>query len=408
MKRQGKINGILTGLLIFLLVAIFVGSCSDSGNAESTAAPVAAAESEKTPVPVADTGSLPTFDEYPRPKMSVDGKKLVVAYLYGTLDQEDDNRLYHQINIEGYNRGWEIRYIQVGMDEQRIRTGWLTANNFGVDVIIIPGMDSLANKQDLIEASRNLGIGLYACDSTATKGVITNFNLANGVCALELFYKVASDLNFEGDFCITTGYTFAMVWERTLPVNAYLQNDAIFPNLRLLDEQSVDFSSALSLQEQVYNFMQTWNQKYGKDIDAVFVGADADALVANESAVAAGRTIDDLKIFTIGGSPGVVANMRQGNTCIAYNYAQSPEFQIHSICELAAQIQIQGLTPGDGKCMADVSGGNTTLAGAIITRSTTPAAGESVHTIFDYYDEDDKDAWYFWTSPDFPEVYKWQ
>jgi hypothetical protein len=407
MRRQEKIKGILMGLLIFLLATMFVVGCSDSGNSEA-ADPVAEPVASQSAAPVVNTDNLPVFDEYPRPKMSADGKKLVVAYLYGTLDQEDDNRLYHQINIEGYNRGWEIRYIQVGTDEQRIRTGWLTANNFGVDVIIIPGMDSLANKADLIEASRNLGIGLYACDSTATKGVITNFNLANGVCALELFYKVASDLNFEGDFCITTGYTFAMVWERTLPVNAYLKNDAIFPNLRLLDEQSVDFSSAISLPEQCYNFMQTWNQKYGKDMDAVMVGADADALVVNESAVASGRTIDDLKIFTIGGSPGVVANMRQDNTCIAYNYAQSPELQIHSICELAAQIQVQGLTPGDGKCMVDVSGGNTTLGGAIITRSTTPAAGESVHTIFEYYDEDDKDAWYFWTSPDFPEVYKWQ
>jgi hypothetical protein len=405
MKRKDKINGILTGLLIFSLAVIFVTGCSEKKSSEGTAAPAVPQQSAD---PVANTGNLPSFDEYPRPKMSADGKKLVVAYLYGTLDQEDDNRLYHQINIEGYNRGWEIRYIQVGMDEQRIRTGWLTANNFGVDVIIVPGMDSLSNKQDLIDTSRNLGIGIYACDSTAVKGVITNFNLANGVCALELFYKVASDLNFEGDFCITTGYTFAMVWERTLPVNAYLKNDAIFPNLRLLDEQSVDFSSAISLQEQCYNFMQTWNQKYGKDMDAVFVGADADALVVNESAIAAGRTMDDLKIFTIGGSPGVIANMRHDNTCIAYNYAQSPELQIHNMCELAAQIQIQGLTPGDGKCMIDKAGGNTTLGGAIITKNSTPVSGTSVHTIFDYYDENAKDAWYFWTSPDFPEVYKWQ
>ena len=405
MKEQRRIGSILASLLVLMLITALI-SC-DGGGPASAPASSAPAASQGAAV-VRDPSGLPRFDDYPRPKMSPDGRKLVVAYLYGQLDQEDDQRLYAQITIEGYNRGWEIRFIDVSQGEEAIRTGWLTANNLGVDVIVVPGMDSLGNKQDLIDASRNLGIGVYSCDSSPVKGIITNFNLANGVCALELFYQVASDLNFKGNFCITTAYTFVMVWERTLPVYSYLVNTAIYPDLNLLDEQSVDFSSPISLPEQCYNFMQTWNQKYGRDMNAVFIGADPDALVVNESAMAAGRTPDDLILFTMGGSPGVLANMRNPNSCIAYNYAQSPELQIHSICELAEEIQILGYSPGDGKCRIGATGGNTSLPGAIIRKDNVPQPGQSVHSIFPYYDEEYEDGWWFWTCPDYPEVFKFQ
>jgi hypothetical protein len=102
-------------------------------------------------------------------------------------------------------------------------------------------------------------------------GVITNFTIAWGAVSLELFYKVATDMNWEGDFCITTAYLWPSIWERSLPVRSYPENGSIFPNIRLLDEQSVDFASPIALPEQCYNFMQVWNRKYGKEMDAVYV-----------------------------------------------------------------------------------------------------------------------------------------
>ena len=398
MKRK-----IILMCLLALALALFIVSCSDSGGSGGSSSAAAPAARSATPV-TTDASSLPSFDPYPRPKFKPDGK-LTVAYLHGNLDQEDDRRLYQQIHIEAYQRGWDVRLMPVQSDEQLIRTSWLTANTLDVDVILIPGMDALHNKRDLIDASRNQGIGIYSMDVSPVEGIITNFNLDNGVGALELFYKVASDFDYKANFCITTGYTFPMVWERTLPVYAYLVNDTIFPDLKLLEEQSVDFSSPISLPEQCYTFMQTWNQKYGRDMNVVFIGADPDALVINESAMSAGRTINDLKLVTMGGSPTVIAEMRNPRSCLAYNYAQSPENQVHSMCELAYEIQVLGYTPGDGKCMINGSGGNTSLPGAIISRVTVPQPGDSVHTIFPYYDEDDKDAWYFWTCPEYPSVY---
>jgi ABC-type sugar transport system substrate-binding protein len=406
MKRQ-KIKDVLKGLLTFVLAAMFVTACSDSGSSGGAAAP-AAAESSQSAVSGADAGSLPKFDNFPRPKMSSDGKKLVVAYLYGTIDLEDDQRMYRQINIEGYKRGWEIRNIEVKTDEQLIRNGWLTAINMGVDAIVVPGMSNLENKQDLITQSRNAGIGIYGWDILPLPGVITNFTIAWGAASLDLFYKVASDLSFEGDFCITTAYLWASIWERSLPIRAYLENDAIFPNLRLLDEQSVDFASPIALPEQCYNFMQVWNQKYGKEIDAVYVVVDSDALVVNESAVAAGRTPQDLKIFTTGGNADVLAAMRNPACTVQYNFVMSYESWVHTTCELIDQIQIKGYTPGDGKCMIDKAGGNTWLDGQVVTKENLPVSGSPIFSLFDYYDENDKDAWYFWTTPDYPEVYKWQ
>jgi phosphoribosylcarboxyaminoimidazole (NCAIR) mutase len=86
----------------------------------------------------------------------------------------------------------------------------------------------------------------------------------------------------------------------------------------------------------------------------------------------------------------------------------SYESWVHTTCELIDQIQIQGLTPGDGKCMIDKAGGNTWLDGQVVTKENLPVSGSPIFSLFDYYDENDKDAWYFWTTPDYPEIYKWQ
>ena len=79
---------------------------------------------------------------------------------------------------------------------------------------------------------------------------------------------------------------------------------------------------------------------------------------------------------------------------------------IHNICELATQVQLEGLTPGDGKCMINMAGGITFIPGQIITRDALPAPGSSIHSVMEYYDASDTNAWYFWTSPDY-EVYTW-
>ena len=400
-------------LTVLMLVSVSFTACSSGSGSSGNTPPAQSTPANQTPASsggaqsaVTDASSLPVFDAFPRPKMAKDGKSLNVAYLYGQLDQDDDIRLYHQMDIEVYNRGWELHNIDVSAGEEAVRSGWLTAINLGVDLIILPGMSDLENKMDLIEQSRQAGIGIYATDSMGLAGVITNFNTAMGVAAMELFYRVASDMQWSGNFCISTAYTYTSVWERTLPVYAYLVNDAIFQDLHLLEEQAVDFTSPLSPPEQCYQFMQTWNQKYGRQMDAVFIGADADAVVMNESAVAAGRTPNDILLFTIGGSPSVISGMRESTNCVAYNYAMSPEFAMHNMCELAYQLQVLGLTPGDGRCLIDSAGGTTNLPGAIITRDNLPDSGESIHSIFAYYDPTKTDEWYFWTSPSY-EVMTW-
>lgn len=385
-------------LSVLLLFTLFLTSCKSETPAPSNSPSPSASQSPSAVVPSVNLSNLSTFDKFIRPKVVTD-RKMKLAYFVGSIDQEDDQRMYHQMHIEEGIRDWEVQYIDVSGGEEAIRTGWLTAINMEVDAILIAQMDSLANKMDLIVQAREAGIGVYAVDSVGLPGVITNFTTPMGVAALELFYQVASDMDWNGNFCISTAYTYMSVLERTLPVYSYLTNGQIFPGLALLDEQSVDFGNVLSPPEQCYQFMQTWNQKYGKDINAVFIGADPDAQVMNESAKSAGRTPDDLVMFTIGGSPNVIEEMRDPSCCVWYNYALPWELYTHNMCELAYQIQVLGYSPGDGNCMISSAGGSTNIKGAIVAKLALPAIGESLHKTFDYYDPNNKDGWFFWEVP---------
>ena len=397
MKRS-----ILMGLLVLTLAAVFMVSCGGGGSS-SAAAPART----QAAAPVMDASGLPRFDAFPRPKMSPDGRKLSIAYLYGTIDMEDDLRMMEWINIEAYNRGWECHNMEVKTDEGLIRTAWLTANNMPVDAVILPGMPQMDSKIDLIEASRNAGIGVYGWDCMSLPGIIFNITTPAAVGAVEMFYTVASDMNWEGNFTITTAYNWPNIYERSEVVRVLL-NPAIYPGLRFLEEQSVDFSSPIALQEQCYIFGQVWLQKYGYDMNCIFVIADPDAVMVNEACKAAGRKKEDLIIWTMGGNTNVIAMMRDDPDClIQYEYLSSLEDLIHRTIEIVDEIQVQGLTPGDGRCSIDAAGKTTFISGQIITMDNLPPSGAALLSVFDWYNPDDTEAWYNWRAPNYPYEYAW-
>ena len=348
----------------------------------------------------ADTGALEAFDNYPRPKTVAEDDTFTVAYVHNSTSYENQMRCWRQAQIEAYNRGWEWIDIEA-TSEETARSAIINAINQEVDAIIVYSIDNFTAKQDLLIQAREAGIGVYTAECTACDGNIINCTIPAGEVAMNLMYKVGADLGWVGGLCITTCYTFNTVWERTIPVRAMIENGTIYPNYVFLDEQSVDFSASLNVKEQCFQFMQTWIQKYADEMNSVFVAADQDAVTVAEAALSSGRTVDDLKIFTIDGSQSGVAAMRKPENPIAYNYTQPLENYIHSMFELAYQIQVLGLNPGDEGCLISQPGVNWNFNGVILTKDNVPEEGASIHCLYDYYDADDAEGWWNWSCPDY-------
>lgn len=366
---------------------------SEAASTESEAA-VDGAETE-----VVATGEAVQFDDYARPKIKSDGK-LKVAHLHNTLSYENQKRYYTQSQIEAYNRGWELVMIEYSGAES-IRNAFLNAINQDVDAIFFMSISNFNSLEDLVIEARNKGIGVYTAEATTCEGNITNCSMPMGEIAMDLLYRVGEDTNWTGGLTVTTAYSFATVYERTIPVRAMIENGTIFPQLKFLDEQSVDFGSSISLQEQVYNFVKTWLQKYGDEMTHIFVAADMDAVLAAQAAKGAGKTADDIIMFTIDGTVGGVAEMRDPESPLAYNYTQPLENYCHNLYELVDQLQVKGMNPGDPGCLIQKAGETWNFEGVIITKENVPAAGESIHVMYDYYDPDNADGWYNWTAPDY-------
>ena len=339
------------------------------------------------------------FDAFPRPVVKEDGN-LKVGFIHATLSYEFTVRLVEQCKLECAQRGYE--YVD-GLFEQEAdaRDVWKTLINEGCDVIIATQMDNFASYTDMIEETRNAGIGLYSCMWGVTDGIIADATLPGGIAAMELAYYIGQKYNFNAGVAILTAAGFQVHLERGRAFEGIL--NGVYPDYKCLDFQDVG-GIDVSLQN-CYDFTQAWKQQYGDELKVIFASNDAFAISAAEAIIASGDPTGEKTITAaIEGGNDAWAVIREDGP-FKISYAQPTEQFMHETMELVEQIQVKGLNPGDEGCSISKVGETRYFTGGIVTSDNLPEPGSSIHSVYPYYTEpENPDAWYNW-CPDGFEIY---
>ena len=75
--------------------------------------------------------------------------------------------------------------------------------------------------------------------------------------------------------------------------------------------------------------------------------------------------------------------------------AEPFEYQVHQCFEGIHQLQVEGMKRGDAGCIVPKSGEySTDHMTVMVDENNVPQVGDNVHTLFEYYDENDTEAWY--------------
>jgi len=329
-------------------------------------------------------------DGLPVPRVVKD-RPIIIGSLQGQRVTESVIRTWHQVEIEAAHRGWEL-IQQEGHNDQEYREKLQVFINKNVDAIIINCMPMFALKDLVIEA-RKKGIGVYNQDSQLIPGVISNVTQSNGVVALDLFYRVAEDLKWQGKIAIINFPAYQVIVERTEPIKAMIK---ISPALELVGEEFCEISGKPERQ-QAYDFTKRWLTKYGDDLDVIISGWDGGAVGAANAIKASG--FDRTQVFTIGIDGGSETwTYIRNKTPFTYSYAQPFELYEHIVFEIIDQMQVKGLKPGNKGSLISYYGETIYEKGRVVTADSVPEINSSVHEVFNYYGEDpnDLDAWYNW------------
>lgn len=383
---------------ILMACSLLIGCGSDTASEKTDESKSQSEQTEKAEkTEVKTTGE--SFDDFVRPNVKSD-KEMKVGMLHGTLSYEFTVRMVEQCELECDYRGWE--YVDgLFESEADARDVWKTLINEKCDAIIITQLDNLASYSDLIEETRNAGIGLYSCVCGVTNGVIADCTLPSGIAAMELAYKIGQDYGFNANVAIICAVGNQIHQERGRSYEGIL--NGVFPDYKCIDFQDAG-AIDVSLQN-CYDYTQAWLQQYGDDLDVVFGTNDAFAISAAEAVKASGDETGE-KTITVGmdGGNDTWSAIREGGP-FKISYAQPTELFMHETLELVSQIQIQGLNPGDEGCNISKVGETNYYTGGIVTSENLPESGASIHSIFSYYTEpDNEEAWYNW-CPDGHEIY---
>lgn len=342
--------------------------------------------------------SAEAFDNYPRPVIKTDGK-LKVGYLHTLASFSSTNRSIRQMQIECHHRGWEYVDGQWESAEQ-VRDVWNALINADCDVICLQGLDSTSTYMDMIEKTREAGIGIYSTETAMVDGSIATVMLAGGVASMEMAYELGAMTNFSANVCIPTAEGAQQHIERTRVFEGLL--NGVFGNFVLL--ASEDMGGPNESAQNCYDTTLAWVQQYGDDLDIIYASCDSFAQIAADALNSAGY--GDSGIITAGidgDSTTFPALMEDGP--FKLSYMQPSELFVHTMCEIVNDIQVLGLNPGDEGCHISKAGEQIYQTGGIVTVNDIPPSGTPIHALFDYYDPNSTDAWYTWEAPEGVEVY---
>lgn len=372
-----------------MVIASLLCGCQGSTDKNSTSKSTTDVEESDSSSKTAAKGTGESFDEFTRPRIVEDGK-LSVACIHPKPEVESQKRSLAQCELEAKNRGWEFQDIVYNSDAEWADL-FKNVMNQNVDAIILGSTESMEAKIDLIQEARNAGIGVYSNDNMVVPGVIMNSTMPNGVAAMRLIYTIGNDIGWTGKLAFATASTIQVHNERIVPIQDICN---IYANMEVLD--TID-STAGGNDPSTYttDSAKAWFQKYGTDITGAIGSCDFFAMPIAEAAEQSTDLVNpDFFVAGIDGGSDAWSYIRSGGW-FKYSYAQPFEMFSHKVFEAIDQIQIQGLNPGDDKCILTTAGEVLFSEGLVITEDNVPEVGANINSIFDYYD-DDTDAWYNW------------
>lgn len=404
MKAKNKRNlkkmiALLSAITIVMAALAGCGSTGDSQDNTGSESSETTAENNDQKEQDTTTSSGDSFDNFERPRVK---EKLKVGYIVMDVSSDSMVSTMNQAKRECEHRGWEFVDGSCEGDEMT-RDAIKNLINQDVDVIILGNMGLMDAKTDVIAEARNKGIGVYCNDNEVVEGVIAGTSLANGVASAQMMYQIGNDYGWDLD-CAIVYESIQLSLERYNVAKGLM--DGVYPNFRMVASEDVNTSPLFYLQA-AYEFSQTWMQQYGDDLDMIFTTWDGYGMSAAEAVAQSGDPHGD-NTFVVGMGGGNDAwKYIRDNTPMKYTYSQPFELYTHNIFECIAQIQQQGMAPGDEGCIIGRAGDIIYSEGMVTTRENVPAVGESVHAVFNYYglNKDDPDAWFNWTEgPDAPIV----
>lgn len=381
---------LLSVLLCAVMTAAMLAGCGDSSGGETAKDDTKTEDNKTEDIGSSAAANEEAFDAYTRPRIVEDGK-LTVACIHPKPEVESQKRSILQCELECKNRGWEFQDVVYQLDSE-----WadLFKNlvSQDVDAIILGSTESMESKIDLIQEARNKGIGIYSNDNQVVDGVIMNSTMPNGSAAMSLIYQIGNDVGWSGKFGFATVASIQVHQERILPIQSICE---LYSNLEVLETADGNAGGNDPF-TYVGDSAKAWFQKYGKEMTGAIGSCDAFAMPMAEAAEQNADLVNP-DFFTAGidGGSDAWSYIRSGGY-FKYSYAQPFEMFTHKVFEVIDQIQVQGLNPGDEGCLISVSGEVLYSEGLVVTQDNVPEVGANINSIFDYYDENDKDAWYNW------------
>ncbi len=338
------------------------------------------------------------FDEFPRPRIVTD-RPLRVAFITHPSEAESRERTLKQNQIEAAHRGWELTVITVE-DATEYKDAILTAISLDVDAIHLGNLNSMESLVDVIAQARNAGIGVYNDDNQVVAGVIGNSTMPNAVASTALLYQVGEDYQWSAGVCYPSIPVMQVHNERLLAV---LGTADAYPSWTTLEVVDVTTWPG-GIEASLFEIPNGWMDKYGDELTGIYCTADVICMGAAEAVMARGMTGDDIWIAAIDGGSDAFAYIRN-ETPFMYVYSQPFEAYAHFTNEIIDDVQVEGLNPGDPGCIISQVGEAIYTVGVVVDRSNCPPVGVSIHTIYEYYDENaGEDVWYKWPEEGGPYI----
>ncbi len=394
MNKSSKLLSIVFGLI---LIVTMVTACTETPEVTSDAPEATEAQqgedtsTEETEEQVTVDTDKPAFDEFPRPRIVV-GRPLRLVFITHPMESEARERTLKQVQIEAEHYGWELTVMEVA-DASEYKDAFLSAINLDVDAIHVGNLQSMQSITDVIAQARNAGIGVYNDDNEVVPGIIGNSTMPNAVASLSLIYKIGEDYGWKSNIVYPSIPVMQVHQERLLPLLALAECYPSWTTLEVTDVTSWPGGPQAGINE----IPSVWMDKFGDELDGIFCTADGGCTAAAEVAMARGLTDEDIWMAGIDGGSDAFAYIRN-NTPFMYDYAQAFEAYAHFTNEMIIDIQIEGLNPGDPGCIISKVGEAIYTEGVIVTRENVPDVGVSIHTIYDYWDDEATDVWYKWET----------
>ena len=366
-----------------------VPTAAESGSteaAESSGSETAAGSSSAEEMPVASSGN--TSDDL---IVKSDGK-LKIAYLLDSLSNDSSQRHWQQVQNECEMRGWELiseTNVSGNYEADPTRQAFQNMMAQEPDAIVISYLD-IPPIADLCVEANQKGIGVYCIGTDISDGIMMNVNSNNSVIGAKVMAYVMDRLGGEAKVI-----GFQNLW-----MTRGIRRDEMamaMANSKTYNVASTEVHEVTpeGYTDEMYATTENWLTKHGSDIDFIWACWDGGSIAIAQAMAAAGYSSDDM--FTVGmdGGNQAWAYIRSGEIPFVASLAEPFEYQVHQCFEGIHQLQVEGMKRGDAGCIVPKSGEySTDHMTVMVDENNVPQVGDNVHTLFEYYDENDTEAWY--------------